>query len=554
MKRNTAFTRKVIYFSAMAVLLYPLYYIGTPATMEDEVLVGGGILSRMRQKHHLAESRLGDIDPASETLKLATLGLRGLAVNILWERAAEFTKKEDWDNLKVTLNQIAKLQPHFIGVWQFQAWNLSYNVSTEFDDYRQRYHWVKKGIDYMFQGIRYNRSEPRLYWDLARFFGQKIGTADERVQYRRMFSVDEDFHKTIPLENLYVARSDVYGGMDNWLVSRLWAVKAERIVLTQGVPMIGISPLVFYARAGLALINYSETLEEDGYFGEKVQRAWKEAGDAWQLFGDRDIPTIANIEIRLNDYERVQEEAKKLEEEYHLTLTGKVLKEIQQRKRDQLTAEQRQALDTPMADRTAEQKVLARDAEETLKVDYLEIAKKLPKDQRKKVLPLASQHAQAKNLATNIYRSKGIVNFDYWRTRCQAEQTSHAVNAREYVYQADQLFNKGDLVGAKEAFEKSWQEWAVMFEEFPTLKVAITARDIVEKIGIYRNLLGQLDEDFPEDFILQELLDLNSPDYQEPAEDSSSSSAADNDNDNDNADNNNADAADADDDSAVEGQ
>ena len=120
-------------------------------------------------------------------MKLATLGLRGVAANILWEKANDYKLREDWDNLAATLKQITKLQPNFLSVWEFQAHNLSYNISVEFDDYRQRYHWVKKGIGFLMEGTHYNRDNPIMYHQIGWFMGQKLGRSDERKQFRRMF-------------------------------------------------------------------------------------------------------------------------------------------------------------------------------------------------------------------------------------------------------------------------------------------------------------------------------------------------------------------------------
>jgi hypothetical protein len=115
-------------------------------------------LAQLRTQYNLGQSDLGEIDPASEAMKLATMGLRPVAVITLWEKANEYKMKEDWDNLSATLNQIIKLQPNFITVWEFQSHNLAYNVSVEFDDYRQRYHWVKRGISFL---DRRNPLQPR---------------------------------------------------------------------------------------------------------------------------------------------------------------------------------------------------------------------------------------------------------------------------------------------------------------------------------------------------------------------------------------------------------
>jgi hypothetical protein len=266
MKGNTPFVRKVVYLTIMALLLIPLSYISRPSFVDkDGRLSEGGLLTRLRQRpeYPLAQVSLGEIDPASESMKLATLGMRGVAANILWEKANEYKKKEDWDNLMATLNQITKLQPNFISVWQFQSWNVAYNVSVEFDNYRHRYHWVKKGIDFLMDGIRYNRNEPRLLWDLGWFFGHKFGRSDEYRQFRRMYRGDGDFHRTLPLPIDETLGPD--NKPDNWLTSHQWFLKAQRVVDNDGVPIKGKSELVFNSDPPKTLINYAEAIEQDGY-------------------------------------------------------------------------------------------------------------------------------------------------------------------------------------------------------------------------------------------------------------------------------------------------
>ena len=95
-----------------------------------------GTLARMRAENGLAPAELGEIDPASATMKFATLGMRPVAVSWLWHKANEYKKFKDWDKLEATVEQIIRLQPNDLEVWDFQAHNLSYNVSVEFDDYR----------------------------------------------------------------------------------------------------------------------------------------------------------------------------------------------------------------------------------------------------------------------------------------------------------------------------------------------------------------------------------------------------------------------------------
>ena len=162
----------------------------------------GGLLGANADRHYgLSEANLGEIDPSAETVKLATLGLRGIAVDILWEKANEYKRIEDWTNFGATLEQIAKLQPHFYSVWDFQAHNLTYNTSVEFDDYKDRYDWVIKGINFLKEGKNANTSpdnpkltESRITARLGWFISNKIGKADEHRQYRRLFKEDDQFH------------------------------------------------------------------------------------------------------------------------------------------------------------------------------------------------------------------------------------------------------------------------------------------------------------------------------------------------------------------------
>ena len=90
--REKSFWRKIAYLVAIAVLLVGLYFVGAPATPGVEG--SGGWLAQRRADYDLSQEHLGQIDATSETIKLATLGLRGLAANILWGKAHLYKKKK----------------------------------------------------------------------------------------------------------------------------------------------------------------------------------------------------------------------------------------------------------------------------------------------------------------------------------------------------------------------------------------------------------------------------------------------------------------------------
>ncbi|KKK88796.1 hypothetical protein LCGC14_2739540, partial [marine sediment metagenome] len=196
MSRRNSFIWKIVYIVAICILLGGLVFSSND-------------LTRRRKQHGLSQTELGQIDPTSEAIKLASFGMRGVAANILWGKANRYQMKKDWTNLSATLEQITRVQPNFISVWKFQAWNLSYNVSVQFDDFRQRYHWVIRGLEFLKKGIDYNEREPLLYSEVGRFTSQKIGRADEHKQFRRLFKEDNDYHGSRPV-----------GLRDNWLVGK----------------------------------------------------------------------------------------------------------------------------------------------------------------------------------------------------------------------------------------------------------------------------------------------------------------------------------------------
>ena len=93
MTSRSTFVRKIIYLVAIAVLLMPLFWLSQPATSGTTGVPGspGGVLAQMRDRAQLSQAQLGQIDPTSVTIKLATLGMRGVAANILWKRPTTIT-------------------------------------------------------------------------------------------------------------------------------------------------------------------------------------------------------------------------------------------------------------------------------------------------------------------------------------------------------------------------------------------------------------------------------------------------------------------------------
>lgn len=496
MTERSSFYHKLAYLAGIVVLAFPIVWLSVPATTSK----AGGKLAQLRTEYKLSQSNIGEIDPASETIKLATLGLRGVAVNLLWEKANDYKKKEDWTNLTATLEQLAKLQPNFVTFWKFQAWNLTYNVSVEFDDYHDRYYYVRRGIEFLQEGVKYNVGNPQLLWDMGWFIGQKIGRADEHVQYRRLFKDDTEFHSPdrTPDER------------DNWLVGKEWYLKAIDSVDNQGHSLGRKSPRDFYSSPAKSQMNYAEAIEEEGFW-EKARRAWIKAADEWRLFGNVFIEHSTGVRLQLGSQKRLEKEVADLRAKLEALGPGTRAK-LTEEKRSPLSPEDRAILDLPRDKLTMEQMQKRYNLDPKVEVSDRDVAARIAKDQ-------PAKQNQALQLASDIERQdrqlqftisyKRDANYDYWQTRADFEQTPNAIDARKLMFEGRQKFRAADLPAAKKAYEEGFAKWRALINEFPAImdEEATTGGDLIDFIKRYRTVLDQLDEKIPDNFPLWEVIE-----------------------------------------------
>jgi hypothetical protein len=501
MTERTSFLRKIAYGIAIAVLAIGMMWLSAPATVTKEGgRKPGGQLAELRNEYRLSQVNLGEIDPASETIKLATLGLRGVAVNLLWEKANHYKKVEDWTNLTATLEQLAKLQPNFITFWKFQAWNLTYNVSVEFDDYHDRYYYVRRGIEFLKDGERYNVDNPQLLWDLGWFIGQKIGRADEYVQFRRLFKADDDFHSA----------DRTLEERDNWLVGKEWYETAIDAVDNKGHSLGRKSPRDFYSSPAKSQMNYAEAIEEEGYF-EKARRAWIKAAEEWRAFGNTIIEHSTGVRLQLGSQPRLEKEVADMRARLDAMLPG-VREQLAEEKRQALSTEERQILETPREQLTPEQADLVYHIQAKLAVTDRDVADRIAREQPengKQALQLAHELDRQETQLQYTKNYKRDANYDYWQTRADFEQTGNALAAREAMYNARQAREEGNVVEAKRLYEEGMASWRLVIDEFPTVldEEANIGEDILEYVKRYRDVLDQLDETLDEDFPLWEVIE-----------------------------------------------
>ena len=279
--------RKVIYLVAIVVLIIPLSFISLPVTRDatGNIQNEGGKLSVLREIHSLSQAKLGDIDPASETMKLASLGLRGIAVSTLWMQAMEQKKKEEYDKMASTLKTLTKIQPNFVKVWEYQAHNLAFNVSMEFDDFEYRYYWVKQGLAFLKEGVPYNKTDHRMTDNLGMYTGNKMGKSDEKSSFRRMFGRDNEFHQVMSDFIDPDSYATIGGhGYDSWKMSYQWYDYSRDLVEEKSYPK-RTSDMIFYNGRPSQLRQMGLSLQTEFRPDEMQQEVWRSAQSEWQEYG-----------------------------------------------------------------------------------------------------------------------------------------------------------------------------------------------------------------------------------------------------------------------------
>ena len=500
----SVFGRKIIYLVVLVAMVVPLYLLGQPSAGSGDP---GGRLSEMRGQFNIAESDLGEISPASETMKLASLGLRGVAATLLWNKAHRYRVLHEWDRLKATLNNIALLQPHYDKVWEHQAHNLAYNVSIEFDDYRQRYEMVREGTEFLTRGVRQNRNAPRLIWYTGWFYGQKMGMSDEKRQFRKLFADDEVLHESLLNEGIDVESIDAIGPLgkpDNWLVGRLWLEHGYDLV-KGGVKIRRQTPLNFYETGPKWRIMHGEAIESEGILDNRAEFAWTRARDDWENFGKRSIPTTSPFTIKLGQIDELKRQRQIKAEEFR-ELTGDTYTAAMQEKLNKLPEDLRAVYNKPASERTEAGKKAMKGIERSLRPDFAQVAKACDPSIRLRAISMVAEmdDLEARIRKTAGYRTQ--INFEYWLTLCMAEQEPQKVEARRLIYEAEALNAEAEIDKAEAKYLEAFEIWAKVYDRYPLLTIDDSAEDLYDSIRRYMALLDS--QDLPEDFPLAALAQL----------------------------------------------
>ena len=162
-------------------------------------------INAQRQDMGLILDKPENVPPSLAFATIATGAFRGLLVDALWIRADKLKEQGQFFDAKQLAELITILQPRFAAVWEFQAWNMAYNISVTIPATQpdQRWRWVKNGYELLRdKGIEKNPNSILLYRELARIFQHKIG------------GITDDAHRYYKLQ-LALAMKPLIGTADN---------------------------------------------------------------------------------------------------------------------------------------------------------------------------------------------------------------------------------------------------------------------------------------------------------------------------------------------------
>lgn len=301
MNRLSSRQRKIVYLCGILILLIPIIWLGRPGAGGDQ----GGSLAKLRTRYDLGENQLGKVDPTSAAMNLVLLGFRGIAADLIWLDADHNEEIKNWAELRSNVDAIIMLQPHFVKVWQFQGWNLAYNVSAAWDLVADRYYWVKEGAKFLKQGCVINGKIAQLPYEDGRIIGTKIGRADEWQYFRKYFKFKD------PNEDLFKGRPDPEvnpQGKDNYLAAKdlYFAANDLERKYPQSISMLEV---LFRSYPFRSQLSYPDALQREGTFDEVSRTGWQEAFHEWvDIFGQEKYESqVGSFHLEMSPSEIIEQ-------------------------------------------------------------------------------------------------------------------------------------------------------------------------------------------------------------------------------------------------------
>ncbi len=143
-----------------------------------------------------------------------------------------------------------------------------------------------------------------------------------------------------------------------------------------------------------------------------------------------------------------------------------------------------------------------------LEVTHREVADRVDAAHREEARKLAEELTLLEEEIRLTDSARSTVNYAFWLARCEMESMPEVLEARRLTGKGEAAFDVGDLLGAKDAYEQGFKKWQPAVKQFPVVfKDSAFGDEMMDVINRYRNVLDKLDQPFPEDFVLKDVVE-----------------------------------------------
>ena len=206
----------------------------------------------LRTEEGHSYGRPEDLGPEN-AIVVALGSFRGWFVSYLWVRAEREQSEGNYHESLDSARLICRLMPNFDAVWNFQAWNMAYNISMAAPGAEERWQWVLESIDLLHEGIDTNPYSRTLHRQLSWMYQGRIQGDLDRTHWYNKDQIAFEWQRVLgipPAERPGLPRVDQ---LQAWL-----------------------APIAAATRDGGFEIAWSEWREEE----PKIAAALSEAADA----------------------------------------------------------------------------------------------------------------------------------------------------------------------------------------------------------------------------------------------------------------------------------
>lgn len=204
-------------------------------------------------------------------------GFRNIAIDIVWLKALRLQEDEEYYKLLAVYRTISNLQPNVPVVWDFNAYNMAFNLSVSALTDEEAERWVRRGIELLKEGIEKNPRTYRLYSSLAYIYLFKI-PRDEKLNRAFLAAGENPYEEGYYWMTLAAAQPDATAPVHSQRIHalvKLWRFDEARELLLKLAEDFPDWPAV-----GSVYRNRFEDGKYDGsvpYMRSlRVYRTWKE--------------------------------------------------------------------------------------------------------------------------------------------------------------------------------------------------------------------------------------------------------------------------------------